>query len=97
MLDTRDFLVLDPVSTTEVRIPSAGGAVRSGAQHHHHRLDQGVLDRVPRQLDAAPAANLNSLYPFHTVANQVIVPLDDEGDFNVFRKAADTSWSTSWA
>ncbi len=31
-----------------------------------------------------PTANLNSLGPFHLAANQVIVPVDADGDFQIF-------------
>jgi hypothetical protein len=36
-----------------------------------------------------PTANLNSIGPFHLAANQVIVPVDGDGDFQLYATGGD--------
>ncbi|MCU1361579.1 MAG: hypothetical protein JWN99_2868 [Ilumatobacteraceae bacterium] len=87
IVDTRDFLVLQPGSTTEVRVPDANGASAAVLNVTTIALAAGFWTVFPANTTPPLAANLNSLYAFHTVANQVIVPLDAEGDFNVFSQS----------
>lgn len=87
ILDTRDFLLVAPTSTTEVRVPNANGASAAVLNVTTIASAAGYWTVFPANTTAPTAANLNSLYPLHTVANQVIVPLDADGDFNVFSQS----------
>jgi hypothetical protein len=87
ILDTRDFLVVDPVSTTTVHVPNADGASAAVLNVTTIALAAGYWTVFPTGTVPPTASNLNSLFPFHIVANQVIVPLDANGDFQVFSQS----------
>jgi hypothetical protein len=87
ILDTRNFLTLNPVSTTEVHVPDTHGASAAVLNVTTIATAAGYWTVFPADSTPPVAANLNSLYPFHVVANQVIVPLNADGDFNVFSQS----------
>jgi hypothetical protein len=85
ILDTRNVWPVGPDSTTEVRVPDAGGASAAVLNVTTIASGAGFWTVFPASAATRPeTANLNSLYPFHVAANQVIVPLDAEGDFDVY-------------
>lgn len=84
VVDTRDTAVLAPASVTEVRVPDAGGAEAAVLNVTTIATSPGYWTVFPANTTPPTAANLNSLYPLHIVSNQVIVPLDADGDFSVF-------------
>ena len=88
ILDTRDFLVVDPVSThRRCTFPNAAGASAAVLNVTTIALAAGYWTVFPTGTAPPTASNLNSLFPFHIVANQVIVPLDANGDFQVFSQS----------
>ncbi len=88
VVDTRDFLVLAPQSITEVRVPEAAGAGGVVLNVTTIGSAPGYWTVYPSDAPTPPtAANLNSLYGLHVSANQVIVPVDAEGDFDVFSQS----------
>ena len=85
ILDTRTFLPVGPDSTTEVRVPDTGGASAAVLNVTTVASGAGFWTVFPSSATTRPGtANLNSLFPFHVAANQVIVPLDGDGDFSVY-------------
>ena len=87
IFDSRTFLTIAPTSTVEVRVPDASGASAAVLNVTTEALAAGFWTVYPAGAPLPTAANLNSLYPLHIVANQVIVPLDADGDFNVFSQS----------
>lgn len=87
ILDTRTFLTLEAQSTHEIRVPDAAGAAAAVLNVTTIASAAGFWTLFPAGAPLPTAANLNSLFPFHVVANQVIVPLDAEGDFDVFTQS----------
>ncbi|MFN8020963.1 MAG: L,D-transpeptidase family protein [Acidimicrobiales bacterium] len=88
VLDTRDFLVLAPQSITEVRVAEAAGASAVVLNVTAIGSAAGYWTVYPTTAVVPPtAANLNSLGLGHVSANQVIVPVDAEGDFDVFSQS----------
>ncbi len=87
MLDTRDTTILAPTSITELRVPDAGGAEAAVLNVTTMASAAGYWTFFPAGTTPPNAANLNSLYPLHIVSNQVIVPLDAEGDFSVYTQS----------
>ena len=87
IFDSRTFLAVAPTSITEIRVPDAGGASAAVLNVTTIGNGAGYWTAFPTGTIPPNAANLNSLYPAHVVANQVIVPLDAEGDFNVYSQA----------
>ncbi|MFM2069875.1 MAG: hypothetical protein RLZZ623_138 [Actinomycetota bacterium] len=84
IFDSRNFLSIEPTSVTEIRVPAAGGASAAVLNVTTIANAPGYWTAFPAGTAPPNAANLDSLYPFHVVANQVIVPLDPDGDFDVF-------------
>ncbi len=87
VLDTREFLTLAPQSVTEVRVPEAAGAAAVVLNVTTIGSAPGYWTVYPVNSAPPTAANLNSLYAFHVSANQVIVPVDAEGDLAVFSQS----------
>jgi hypothetical protein len=88
VLDTREFALVAPQSVTEVRAPEAAGAAAAVLNVTVIGSAAGYWTVFPTTAPTPPtAANLNSLGPFHVSANQVIVPVDAEGDFDVFSQS----------
>lgn len=88
VVDTRDFVILAPQSITEVRVPEAAGAGSVVLNVTVIGSAAGYWTVYPTSATAPPnAANLNSAGPFHVSSNQVIVPVDAEGDFDVFSQS----------
>jgi hypothetical protein len=88
VLDTRAFGVLEPRSVTEVRAAAAAGAAAVVLNVTTIGSAAGYWTVYPTSAPSPPlAANLNSLSAFHVAANQVIVPVDTEGDFDVFSQS----------
>jgi hypothetical protein len=87
VVDTRDTAIIAPASVTEVRVPDAGGAEAAVLNVTTIASNAGYWTVFPANTAPPTAANLNSLYPLHIVSNQVIVPLDAEGDFSVFSQS----------
>jgi peptidoglycan hydrolase-like protein with peptidoglycan-binding domain len=87
ILDTRDAAVLEPGSTTTVHIDDAHGASAAVLNITTVATAAGYWTVFPTGTQPPLAANLNSLYPLHIVANQAIAPLDANGDFNVFTQS----------
>jgi L,D-transpeptidase catalytic domain/Putative peptidoglycan binding domain len=87
IFDSRDFLPVTPVSVTEIRVPSAAGASAAVLNVTTIATSAGYWTAFPADTAPPNAANLNSLYPLHVVANQVIVALDADGDFNVYSQS----------
>jgi L,D-transpeptidase catalytic domain/Putative peptidoglycan binding domain len=84
ILDTRDFLAVNARSTIDVQVPDANGASAAVLSVATIAFDAGYWTFYPTGTEPPLAANLNSLYPFHIAANQVIVPLDASGRFSVY-------------
>jgi peptidoglycan hydrolase-like protein with peptidoglycan-binding domain len=87
IFDSRNFLPVEPTSVTELRVPAAGGASAAVLNVTTIANGPGYWTAFPAGTTPPNAANLNSLYPLHVVANQVIVALDGDGDFNVYSQA----------
>lgn len=87
ILDTREYLAVDPVSTIEVHVADAAGAGAAVLNVTTIAFAAGYWTVFPTGSTPPTASNLNSLAPFHVVANQVIVPLDTDGDFQVFSQS----------
>ena len=88
IVDTRTFLPLGPDSAIDVRVPGGAGASAAVLNVTTIASGAGFWTVYPTSATTRPGtANLNSLYPFHVAANQVIVPLDAEGDFTVYTQA----------
>ena len=87
VVDTRDATMVAPTSVTEWRVPDAGGAEAAVLNVTTIASNPGYWTFFPSNTTPPNAANLNSLYPLHIVSNQVIVPLDAEGDFSVFSQS----------
>lgn len=84
ILDTRDSTVLAGDSTTTVNVPEAGSASAAVLSVTTIAIAPGFWTFYPAGAPRPLAANLNAMYGLHTVANQVIVPLDAGGNFNVY-------------
>ncbi len=84
ILDTRDSMWLAGDSTTTINAPNANGAAAAVLSVTTIAIAPGFWTFFPAGTDRPLAANLNSMYGLHTVANQVIVPLDAGGNFNVY-------------
>jgi hypothetical protein len=85
ILDTRSIWPVGADSTTEVQVPDAGGASAAVLNVTTIANGAGFWTVFPTSAPTRPdTANLNSLYPFHVVSNQVIVPLGAEGTFDVY-------------
>lgn len=88
IVDTRTFLPVGPDSTHEFRVPNSGGAAAAVLNVTTIASGAGYWVVYPASATERPnTTNLNSLYPWHIVSNQVIVPLDAEGDFDVYSQA----------
>jgi lipoprotein-anchoring transpeptidase ErfK/SrfK len=87
VLDTREFLTLAPQSVTEVRVAEAAGAGAVVLNVTAIGSAPGYWTVYPANSAPPTSANLNSLFAFHVSANQVIVPVDAEGDFAVFSQS----------
>lgn len=85
ILDTRDpDVILAPGETREIRAPGAAGASAVVLNVTAIASRAGHWVAFPAGTPMPPTASLNSLGPFHLAANQVIVPVDAEGDFNFY-------------
>jgi hypothetical protein len=88
ILDTRSFLPMQPATTLTVPVPNANGASAAVLTVSTIAQNAGYWTLFPTTAATPPtAANLNSLFPQHIAANQVIVPLDQLGNFNVFSQS----------
>jgi hypothetical protein len=88
ILDTRTFLAVPPATTLPVPVPNANGASAAVLTVTTIAQSAGYWTFFPTTSSTPPtAANLNSLFPLHIAANQVIVPLDAQGRFNVFSQS----------
>jgi peptidoglycan hydrolase-like protein with peptidoglycan-binding domain len=87
ILDTRDALIVEPGATITVHVPEADGASAAVLNITTIATAPGYWTVFPTGTQPPLAANLNSLYPLHIVANQAIAPLDANGDFNVFSQS----------
>ena len=88
ILDTRTLLAMAPASTLTVPVPNANGAWAAVLTVTTIAQNPGYWTVYPTSNPTPPtAANLNSLFPLHIAANQVIVPLDSLGNFNVFSQS----------
>ena len=87
ILDTRDFLAVNARSSIDVQVPDANGASAAVLSVATIVFDAGYWTFFPTGTEPPLAANLNSLYPFHIAANQVIVPLDASGRFSVYSQS----------
>jgi len=85
--DTRSSAVVPAGGTLDIRVPDAGGASAAVLSVTTIALAAGYWTVFPAGTTPPTAANLNSLHGLHIVANQVIVPLDAEGDFSVFSQS----------
>jgi lipoprotein-anchoring transpeptidase ErfK/SrfK len=85
ILDTRDTgTFLGAGETREVRVPGAAGSSAVVLNMTTIAFAAGYWTAFPSGSEPPLASNLNSLAVFHTVANQVIVPVDADGDFSVY-------------
>lgn len=86
MTDTRpDGTYLRPGETRELRAPGAAGAGAIAVNVTTVALSGGYWTVYPAGVAEPPeASNLNSSGLGHVVANQVIVPVDADGDFQVY-------------
>ena len=84
ILDTRDSALLAGDSTTTFNVPNANGATAAVLTATTIAVGPGYWTFFPTSGTRPLAANLNSMYGLQTVANQVIVPLDAGGNFNVY-------------
>ena len=84
IFDSRTSVAVAAASVTEIRVPNAGGASSAVVNLTTIGNGPGYWTAFPANTEPPTAANVNSLYPLHVVANQAIVALDGDGDFNVF-------------
>ncbi|HEY5876843.1 MAG TPA: L,D-transpeptidase family protein [Ilumatobacteraceae bacterium] len=85
ILDTRTNNSLWQANETrEVRVPGAAGASAVVLNVTVIASTVGHWVAFPSGATMPPTANLNSLGPFHLAANQVIVPVDADGDFQIY-------------
>lgn len=85
IVDTRSpDVILAPNETREIRAPGAAGASAVVLNVTAIASRSGHWVAFPAGTAMPPTASLNSLGPFHLAANQVIVPVDAEGDFNFY-------------
>ena len=84
IVDTRSFLPLFPDTAIDVAVPGGAGAAAAVLNVTAIANGAGFWTLYPTGTDRPGASNLNTLYPFHTVANQVIVPLDANGSFSIY-------------
>ncbi|MFZ4809976.1 MAG: L,D-transpeptidase family protein [Ilumatobacteraceae bacterium] len=87
IFDTRSFFPLGADSTTRIRVPGANGASAALLNVTVIGSGAGYWTAFPAGQSPPNTANLNTVGLFHTVANQVIVPLDANGDFDVYAAA----------
>lgn len=86
--DSRSGWVLAPTSDTTVTVPNGAGASAALLNVTVIGSGPGFWTVYPTASQQRPnASNLNSLGVFHVSANQVIVPLDPDGRFNVYSQA----------
>ncbi|MGD9704043.1 MAG: L,D-transpeptidase family protein [Acidimicrobiia bacterium] len=85
ILDTRETDTLVAAGETrEIRVPGAAGASAVVLNVTVIASAAGHWVAFPAGTTMPPTANLNSLSAFHLAANQVIVPVDADGDFQIF-------------
>ena len=85
ILDTRTNNSLWMANETrEVRVPGAAGASAVVLNVTVIASAVGHWVAFPSGATMPPTANLNSIGPFHLAANQVIVPVDGDGDFQLY-------------
>lgn len=83
--DSRSGWVLSPASDTTITVPGAGGASAAVLNVTAIASGPGFWTVYPTSAQQRPtSSNLNSLGLFHVAANQVIVPLDPDGRFDVY-------------
>ena len=88
ILDTRTLLAVTAATSLTVPVPNAGGASAAVLTVTTIAQNPGYWTLYPTTaLQPPTAANLNSMFPLHIAANQVIVPLDGSGNFNVFSQS----------
>jgi hypothetical protein len=82
---------MQPATTLTVPVPNANGASAAVLTVSTIAQNAGYWTLFPTTAATPPtAANLNSLFPQHIAANQVIVPLDQLGTSTCSRRAAGT-------
>ncbi len=87
-VDTRPAdAVLRPGETRELRAPNAAGASAIVLNMTTVALGGGYWTVFPAGAGTPNASNLNSIGLGDVVANQVVVPVDADGDFQVFSSA----------
>jgi lipoprotein-anchoring transpeptidase ErfK/SrfK len=84
ILDTRSTAIVSPDSSITVNVPASGGAEAAVLTVTTIAIAPGFWTLYPTGTARPTSANLNSLYLWHVVANQVIVPLDPSGNFDVY-------------
>lgn len=84
ILDTRESTFLNADSATTINVPGGTGASAAVLSVTTIAIAPGFWTFYPSGTVRPVAANLNSMYGLHTVANQVIVPLDATGNFDVY-------------
>ena len=84
ILDTRSGMYMLPDTAMTVNVPGANGAAAAVLSVTTIAVGPGFWTMYPTGTVRPLAANLNSLYGLHFVANQVIVPLDANGNFDVY-------------
>lgn len=84
ILDTRASVLLEPNTSLTVNVPGGAGASAAVLTVTTISLNPGFWTLFQSGTARPTTANLNALYGLHTVANQVIVPLDAAGNFDIY-------------
>ena len=84
ILDTRLGTLVAPGEVRTVTVPGGAGALAAALNITTIASDAGFWTVFPAGQPQPNASNLNSRGLLHISANQVIVPLDVGGNFNVF-------------
>jgi hypothetical protein len=84
IVDTRSFLPVFPDTSIDIPVPGGAGAAAAVLNVTTIANGAGYWTLYATGSGRPVTTNLNSLYPFHIVANQVIVPLDAAGSFSMY-------------
>ncbi len=87
IVDTRSTVLLSADSAMTINVPNSGGAAAAVLTVTTIAVAPGFWTLYPTGTPRPTSANLNSLYPLHVTANQVIVPLDPSGNFDVYSQS----------
>ena len=87
ILDTRSGGYMAPDSAMTVQVPAGAAASAAVLSVTTIAVGAGFWTMYPTGTARPIAANINSMHGLHIVANQVIVPLDGDGNFDVYSQS----------